>query len=57
MIDLVRRYVDFGDGNKIEVNVNNPVARYPRNPIITAADVNASWMNPAHQVKTIHNAG
>lgn len=57
MIDLVTRYVDFGDGQKREVNVNNPVFRYPNNPIITAADVNRNWTNPAHQVKTIHNAG
>ncbi len=57
MIDLVTRYVDFGDGQKREVDLNNPVVRYPNNPIITAADVNQNWKKPAHQVKTIHNAG
>lgn len=57
MTDLVNRKVDFGNGFKAEVNLNNPVARYADNPIITAADVNKNWLNPAQQVKTVHNAG
>ncbi|MBN2013189.1 glycosidase [candidate division KSB1 bacterium] len=57
MTDMANRVVDFGDGRRIEVNINKPVARYPGNPIITAQDVNQAWRDPAHQVTTIHNAG
>ena len=57
MIDLVNRAVDFGDGKKVNVNLNQPVARYLNNPILTANDVNKNWKNPEHQVTTIHNAG
>ena len=57
MTDFVDRMVEFSDSKKVKVNMNNPVARYNNNPIITASDVNKHWINPAHQVKTIHNAG
>jgi predicted GH43/DUF377 family glycosyl hydrolase len=57
MTDLVTRIVEVSDGQKLEVDLNNPVLRYKHNPIITASDLNKIWINPAHQVKTIHNAG
>jgi predicted GH43/DUF377 family glycosyl hydrolase len=57
MLDLVDRTVDLGNGQELHVNLNNPVARFARNPIITAADVNTVWTDPGHQIKTVHNAG
>ena len=57
MVDLVCRNIEFNDGHKVTVDLNQPVARYPHNPIITANDVNKKWANPAHQVTTVHNAG
>ncbi len=56
-MDLVHRTVDPGDGHLVSVNLNHPVARYSGNPIITATQVNKSWTDPGHQIKTVHNAG
>ena len=40
------------------VSVNNPVLRFPGNPILTSDDVNKVWAkNPHFQVYTVHNAG
>jgi len=39
------------------VDLNNPVVRYTKNPILTAKDVNKVWKNPEWQVVTVHNAG
>lgn len=39
------------------VDLNNPVARYPMNPILTSEEVNAVWSDPGLQVITVHNAG
>ncbi|MBD3317593.1 MAG: glycosidase [Chitinivibrionales bacterium] len=39
------------------VHLNAPVARFPANPILTAADVNLALRDPALQVVTVHNAG
>jgi len=56
-MDLVHRTVDPGDGHLVSVNLNEPVARYSGNPIITATQVNKIWTDPGHQIKTVHNAG
>jgi predicted GH43/DUF377 family glycosyl hydrolase len=42
---------------KEEATLNNPVIRYPLNPIITPNDINKIWTNPELQVVTVHNAG
>jgi predicted GH43/DUF377 family glycosyl hydrolase len=39
------------------VDLNNPVARFPLNPILTAEEVNEVWTDPGLQVVTAHNAG
>jgi len=39
------------------VDLNNPVARFPLNPILTAKEVNLAWTEPGLQVVTVHNAG
>ncbi|NOX87685.1 MAG: glycosidase [Calditrichaeota bacterium] len=53
----IKRSVDFGTGQPVEVDLNTPVARFSENPILTARDVNKVWRDPALQVKTVHNAG
>jgi predicted GH43/DUF377 family glycosyl hydrolase len=55
--DLVKRKIDIGNGKKAVVDLNNPVYRFPGNPILTLHDVNKVWTNPKFQVKTVHNAG
>ncbi len=55
--DLVEREIAISDFVKGKVNLNNPVLRFPQNPILTCHDVNRIWKNPALQVNTIHNAG
>jgi predicted GH43/DUF377 family glycosyl hydrolase len=57
MTDLVARQVAFPGGQKAEVNLNLPMARYPSNPILTAKNVNRVWNDPALSVITVHNAG
>ncbi|MBE9491261.1 MAG: hypothetical protein IMY70_00125, partial [Bacteroidetes bacterium] len=42
---------------KITVDLNNPVFRWPGNPILTPYDVNKHWTAPHLQVITTHNAG
>lgn len=39
------------------LSLNEPVLRFPYNPILTSHDVNKIWPDPRHQVKTVHNAG
>lgn len=40
------------------VSLNNPVLRYPGNPILTCHEVNDAWSsNPRWQTYTAHNAG
>jgi len=56
MPDLMRREIRIGS-YKATVGLNNPVYRYPKNPILTCHDVNRLWKEPALQVKTVHNAG
>ena len=53
----MERKVDFGDGTGGTVSLREPVLRYPDNPILTAHHVNAVWLEPHRQVKTVHNAG
>lgn len=53
----IYRSVDFGIGQPLEVSLNVPVVRFSENPILTASQVNEAWLDPALQVKTVHNAG
>jgi predicted GH43/DUF377 family glycosyl hydrolase len=53
----VERKVAFGDGTGGTVSLREPVLRHPDNPILTAHHVNAVWLAPHRQVKTVHNAG
>ncbi len=39
------------------VNMNQPVFRWPDNPILSPTDVNKVWTSPGMQVITAHNAG
>ncbi|MDG5816303.1 hypothetical protein QA601_14505 [Chitinispirillales bacterium ANBcel5] len=39
------------------VTPQNPVLRFPLNPILTPQKVNQIWKSPALQVTTVHNAG
>ncbi len=57
MTDLVQRKCNIGNGQEFLVDINNPVVRFPGNPVIKASDINNSWPNPAHKVMTTHNAG
>ena len=57
MTDLITREIEIGNNERINVNLNQPVARYSKNPILKPTDVNKIWKNPAYQVKTVHNAG
>lgn len=56
-IDLVKKEVNINSSRKVQVDLNHPVFRYPGNPVLSAHDVNSIWINPALQVKTVHNAG
>ncbi len=53
----VRRSIPLGDGADGTVDLLHPVLRYAHNPILTSADINAVWTDPALQVVTVHNAG
>ncbi len=57
MSDIVEREVEFSNGETALISMNEPVARFSENPILTANEVNRVWRNPAHQVVTAHNAG
>jgi predicted GH43/DUF377 family glycosyl hydrolase len=50
------REVDVGGAIQV-VSLNEPVARYPANPILTPDQVNAVWTEPHRRVVTVHNAG
>jgi predicted GH43/DUF377 family glycosyl hydrolase len=54
---MVRRAVDFGEGTAGVVSLDEPLLRYPGNPILTAHHVNAVWTEPHLRVVTVHNAG
>ena len=56
-IDNVQRDVFISPSQKSTVDLNTPVYRFAGNPILTAHDVNKVWIDPALQVKTVHNAG
>ncbi|MEN8225176.1 MAG: glycosidase [Bacteroidota bacterium] len=45
------------NGNKIKLDLNRPVFRWPGNPILAPSDVNKHWTAPHLQVITTHNAG
>lgn len=53
----MRRTVDFGNGDAGVVSLDEPVLRYPGNPILMASHVNAVWTAPHRRVVTVHNAG
>ena len=50
------RIIELKD-KKIKVDLNNPVFRWPGNPILSPYDVNKHWTAPHLQVITTHNAG
>ncbi|MFD0583034.1 glycoside hydrolase family 130 protein [Dactylosporangium darangshiense] len=54
---VMTREVQFGDGTSGVVSLNTPVLRYPKNPVLTAHQVNSVWQEPHLQVMTVHNAG
>jgi len=39
------------------VDLNDPVFRWPENPILSPRDINKVWTSPGMQVITTHNAG
>src|SRR4051812_27593061 len=53
----VERKVNFGNGTGGVVSLNEPLLRYPDNPILTSHQVNDVWREPDRQVVTVHNAG
>ncbi len=53
---MLKKEVSMKDHHTM-VDLNNPVARFPLNPILTAKEVNLVWAEPALQVTTVHNAG
>ncbi len=53
----MKKELSFPDGRNVIIGLNKPVGRYLNNPILTAKNVNKVWINPAHQVTTVHNAG
>jgi predicted GH43/DUF377 family glycosyl hydrolase len=53
----MERKVDFGDGTVGLVSLNEPLLRYPGNPILTPRQVNDVWLEPHLRVVTVHNAG
>lgn len=55
-VEKLSRKISVG-GKKVAVDLNNPIYRFKKNPILTPAQVNKVWKNPALQVKTVHNAG
>jgi predicted GH43/DUF377 family glycosyl hydrolase len=53
----MKRTITHAGATLGEVTLNAPMLRYEGNPVLTAADVNAVWTDPGHQVVTVHNAG
>jgi predicted GH43/DUF377 family glycosyl hydrolase len=53
---MLEREVDVG-GVTRTVSLNEPTARYPGNPILTAGHINSVWTQPHRRVMTVHNAG
>ena len=53
----MERDVSVGGNALGTVSPSAPVLRYSANPILTAAQVNRVWRDPALQVVTVHNAG
>ena len=56
MKDILSRKIEIG-GERVEIDLNNPLARYTRNPVVHGGMVNKVWEAPHLQVKTVHNAG
>ena len=56
MKNLISRKIEI-EGEKFEVDLNNPFSRYANNPIVHPGMVNKMWESPHLQVKTVHNAG
>jgi len=53
----MKREVLMGKAERAVVDLNTPVARFSKNPILTARQVNQVWIRPEHQVITVHNSG
>ncbi len=53
----MERKVELGHGRSGVVSLNEPMLRYPDNPVLTAWHVNEVWTEPHRQVVTVHNAG
>jgi predicted GH43/DUF377 family glycosyl hydrolase len=56
MVDIISREIEI-NGERFEVDLNNPFSRYAHNPVVHAGMVNKVWKAPHLQVKTVHNAG
>jgi predicted GH43/DUF377 family glycosyl hydrolase len=54
---MIERKIVCEPGVNVKVDLNRPVARFSGNPLLTSARVNEAWIEPAHQVVTVHNAG
>ena len=55
--DILSRRLTLPSGEKVSVDLNHPVYRFPGNPLLSARDVNEKWTDPGLQVTTVHNAG
>jgi predicted GH43/DUF377 family glycosyl hydrolase len=57
IMSCVEAHVEL-NGFSGTVTINEPVLRYPNNPILTCHDVNKAWSNNSHlHTYTVHNAG
>ncbi|WP_188123409.1 glycoside hydrolase family 130 protein [Actinoplanes lobatus] len=56
-VAVMERKVELGHGRVGVVSLNEPMLRYPDNPVLTAQHVNEVWTEPHRQVVTVHNAG
>lgn len=53
----MERTIEMPGGARGVVTLNEPVLRFPDNPVLTRHHVNAVWQDPQLQVTTVHNAG
>ena len=43
--------------DEYKLDLNNPVVRYKKNPILTCHNVNNAWKKPHLKTITVHNSG
>ncbi len=55
--DILSRQLTLINGQKVCVDLNRSVHRSPGNPLLSAHDVNKTWLQPGLQVTTVHNSG